>query len=79
MKALAYYFLVLVLFIACKDFPFKKTTRKIEISPQIVGSWNLLVLKGEDPDGHFHYWLEHLMNWVPLIVIHLATTDTDPG
>ncbi len=55
MKPLVIYLAASLLFISCIDNPFKKPARKIEIAQKIVGSWNLLVLKVEDSNGHFHY------------------------
>ena len=49
------YPLTILLLFSCDYNPFKKTLSYLEITPEIVGSWNLLILKGEDSQGHFQY------------------------
>ena len=55
MKNTISFFLLTVLFFSCIENPFKKTAKDIVITPKIVGSWNLLLLKAEDSQGHFQY------------------------
>ncbi len=55
MRYIIFYFLASILFVSCIEYPFKKAPRKIEIAPKIVGSWNLVSLKGEDSEGRFQY------------------------
>ena len=55
MKSTISFLLLAVLLFSCIENPFKKTTKNIDITPKIVGSWNLLLLKGEDSQGHFQY------------------------
>ncbi|MGD2034702.1 MAG: lipocalin-like domain-containing protein [Bacteroidales bacterium] len=40
---------------SCIDNPFKKPVPRVKATPKIVGTWTLLVLKSEDPEGHFQY------------------------
>ncbi len=44
-----------ILITGCNLLPQKKPAKKIEITPEIIGSWELLVLKGVDPAGRIHY------------------------
>lgn len=49
---------ILTLFIvlsSCNLLPKKQPAKKIEIAPEIVGSWELIYLKGIDPAGQIHY------------------------
>ena len=39
----------------CNFLPQKQPAKKIEIAPEIAGSWELLSLKGIDPSGRIHY------------------------
>ncbi len=55
MKRAISFLLIAMLFFSCIENPFKKTVKNIETTPKIVGSWDLLILKGEDDQGHFQY------------------------
>lgn len=55
MKITISFLLPAMLFFSCIENPFKKASEDIDIAPKIVGSWNLLLLKGEDSQGHFQY------------------------
>lgn len=55
MKNTFYFLLIAVLLFSCIENPFKKPVKEIEITPKIVGSWNLLMIKAKDSKGHFQY------------------------
>jgi len=53
-RAIAFLLVFFPLF-SCIENPFKRNAEEIEISPNIVGSWELLLLKSQDASGHFQY------------------------
>ena len=44
-----------ILLSGCNLLPEKPPAKKIEVVPGIVGSWELIYLKGVDPAGQVHY------------------------
>jgi hypothetical protein len=55
MKSAIYLILIPLFICSCIENPFRKKQVESDISPRIVGSWDLLILKGEDRQGHFQY------------------------
>lgn len=53
-SAISFLFATIFLF-SCDYNPLEHILKKRGNSPEIVGSWRLLYIKGEDPEGQFQY------------------------
>lgn len=55
MKPGKLFLFLLILITGCNLLPKKQPATKIEVVPEIIGSWKLLQVKGVDKSGHIHY------------------------